>query len=289
VNPHGVGLGLNISNTIVKLLNPLEEEAKIEFESEYEKGAVFKFKISAKLETEKEKDGEKTPKSTENIIICTMPETQKTCRELSGMNNSESGIEFDEDASSRWNSIISPNLCASPFRKTSLKRMQDPWIKPRIPAMKNVLTSPREETNLLGHTEETPRRNFEDLRIALIVDDNPINLIIVSKILESRNFSVVTALNGQEAIEKARSQKRDCFFKVIFMDCQMPIMDGFEASKRLKKMMDNREIPRTPIFALSANFENEKLISDCSKVGMSGYFSKPFKSDDLDKIINKIL
>jgi len=288
-NPHGVGLGLIISNEIVKLLDPLRE-SKIDFGSEYGKGTVFKFSILTRLCQGTQRIEEKKPKSTENIIACTMPETQKTAKEYSVCDSeSVTDSNFDEEASSRLMSMGSPSpyLCSTPLRKVPLKRFHDSFMVSKI--CKSVLASPREERKLLDGAE-TPRGqgNLEEGKVALIVDDNPINLLIASKIMQNKSFSVITALNGQEAIKKIRGQEIANFFKVILMDCEMPVMDGFEASRRLKSMMDNKAIPIVPIYALSANKENEKILEACTKAGMSGYLTKPLKSEDLDRILNSI-
>ena len=86
----------------------------------------------------------------------------------------------------------------------------------------------------------------------LAVDDNPFNLLIVTKVLEKWGYSIVTALNGEDAIEKAQKQDKTRFFKMILMDCQMPIMDGFAATKALKDLMKKAEIPEVPIFCFDS-------------------------------------
>lgn len=122
----------------------------------------------------------------------------------------------------------------------------------------------------------------------LVVDDNSFNILVAKSLLVKNGFIVTSAFNGEDAIKKARNQDQTEFFKIILMDCQMPIMDGFQATKILVEMMDNGEIPRTPIVALTAN-DSKKDQEKCTKSGMSGFLSKPLKEEDLHKLLDKFV
>jgi signal transduction histidine kinase/FixJ family two-component response regulator len=110
---------------------------------------------------------------------------------------------------------------------------------------------------------------------ALIVDDNKINIVILKKILEDVNIKVDTALNGKVALEKIKTRH----YNMVFMDIHMPEMDGFEATKRVRKF--NTELK---IFGLSANVTSEAIEKafDC---GMNNYISKPFTKEQLYNLI----
>ena len=71
------------------------------------------------------------------------------------------------------------------------------------------------------------------------------------------------------------------------MDCNMPIMNGFEASKTIKKMIEQKEIPKIPILALTANV-SIKDIEDCKKSGMDYYLSKPVSKKNLKEMLERI-
>lgn len=103
---------------------------------------------------------------------------------------------------------------------------------------------------------------------ALLVEDNPVNQIVARSILELLGMEVEIAEDGVKALEKLRAAR----FDIILMDCQMPNMDGFEATRRIRAM----ELPgqHTPILALTA----QALAGDddeCRRAGMDDYLTKP--------------
>ena len=110
----------------------------------------------------------------------------------------------------------------------------------------------------------------------LLVEDNELNYEIAKTVLEEAGFRVDGASNGKEAIDKASDNTYD----VILMDIQMPIMDGYEATKELRKLGN-----RTPIIAMTANAfsEDRKKAED---VGMDGYIAKPI---DVNKLVSTIM
>ncbi len=114
----------------------------------------------------------------------------------------------------------------------------------------------------------------------LLVDDNPANLQLASELLRGLNTQVVQASNGLQAIDACKTQK----FDVIFMDIQMPGMDGFQATKHIREL--EKDSQRTPIIALTAHSLTEQkaelLIS-----GMDDCISKPVSESQLAHIINR--
>lgn len=110
----------------------------------------------------------------------------------------------------------------------------------------------------------------------LLVEDNEINQLVASSALEGLNCKVTIADNGAEAVEKFDTQKYD----VIFMDCQMPVMGGMEASVAIRDKENSGDLERTPIVALTAN----ALAGDrdkCFAAGMDDYVTKPIALEDL--------
>lgn len=113
----------------------------------------------------------------------------------------------------------------------------------------------------------------------LIVDDNDMNRLVASIILENYGTQIFEAVNGAEAIEMVNSVKPH----LVLMDLQMPIINGFDATETIRKQGNN-----VPIIALTANAikgENDK----CFISGMNDYVPKPFKEEDLLKVIAKWL
>ena len=103
----------------------------------------------------------------------------------------------------------------------------------------------------------------------LVVEDNAVNLMVVANMLETLGVTVRTAANGREALESLNRQPVD----LVLMDCQMPEMDGYQATAEIRNHTD-RAIARLPIIALTAN----AMVEDrerCLAAGMSDYLSKP--------------
>ncbi len=114
----------------------------------------------------------------------------------------------------------------------------------------------------------------------LVADDNDINLILAQSILEQWKMIVKTATNGKEAVKFVEKET----FDIILMDIRMPILDGIEASWKIR----NELKINTPIIALTANIELNELASYLEN-GMNDYLCKPFKQIELQKIIEKHL
>ncbi len=115
----------------------------------------------------------------------------------------------------------------------------------------------------------------------LIVDDNPINLMVESDYLKSRGYEIIEARNGAEAIERAQKQKTD----LILMDIQMPDMDGFESIRRLRDLPEFTSIPIITLTALAMPGDRER----CLEAGADEYMSKPASLKELDATIDKLI
>jgi CheY-like chemotaxis protein len=111
-----------------------------------------------------------------------------------------------------------------------------------------------------------------------MAEDNPINQRVGKLILQRAGFSVDLAADGNAAVEAHRANPYD----LILMDCQMPMMDGFEASRQIRQL----ETPQPVIIAVTANAltgERER----CLQAGMDDYLSKPFQAEHLVSVVKK--
>ncbi|MFO1257095.1 MAG: ATP-binding protein [Gammaproteobacteria bacterium] len=122
----------------------------------------------------------------------------------------------------------------------------------------------------------------------MVVDDNPINRMVVGEMLKKLNCEVMTATNGQEAIDLLKSTP----VEIVFMDCHMPVMDGFEATLKIRAAERENQISYhgkpTKIVALTADaFQTSK--EKCLSLGMDDFIPKPFKIDHLQGVIQKML
>ncbi|NOY62606.1 MAG: response regulator, partial [Gammaproteobacteria bacterium] len=118
----------------------------------------------------------------------------------------------------------------------------------------------------------------------LLTEDNPVNVMVATELLEGYGCTVTPAGNGLEALAlvKARS------FDLIFMDCQMPEMDGFEATAQIRKLQTRSAVERTPIVAFTANAMKSDEVQ-CLKAGMDDFISKPVRQGSLENVLSKWL
>ncbi len=119
----------------------------------------------------------------------------------------------------------------------------------------------------------------EDVKTILLVEDNAVNLVLAQTLLESSGYIVDSALNGQEAIEMTGKKKYDC----VLMDINMPVMDGFEATKIIRRQNSSEDLP---IIAMTASVLSGAK-EQCLTSGMNDYISKPIDIKKLNKLLSK--
>jgi two-component system CheB/CheR fusion protein len=117
----------------------------------------------------------------------------------------------------------------------------------------------------------------------LLAEDNPLNQLLATRLLQKLGHAVVTASNGREALDRLDALTPD----VILMDVQMPEMDGFEAAAaiRAREAGSGR---RTPIVALTAH-ALQGYREECIQAGMDEYLTKPIKIDDLARMLASVV
>lgn len=123
-----------------------------------------------------------------------------------------------------------------------------------------------------------PAQTTKSLRI-LLVEDNQVNQLVASSILKKLGHTVESAENGQRALDAMAAGE----FDLILMDCQMPIMDGYEATRRIRQNSDWQQVP---IIAVTANVMQGDR-DDCITAGMNDYVTKPYKREELRAAINR--
>ena len=116
----------------------------------------------------------------------------------------------------------------------------------------------------------------------LLVDDNELNLEIAQAILEMAGFDVDTAGDGTEAVEKV-SKCGDDLYDLVLMDIRMPIMDGYEATRRIRRLPDARQ-SQVPVVALTA-FSDEESNKTALDAGMNAHLEKPLSMDKLEALL----
>ena len=117
----------------------------------------------------------------------------------------------------------------------------------------------------------------------LVVEDNELNREIAVDLLEEAGFQVDTAGDGAEAVEKVRSSCPG-YYALVLMDLRMPVMDGHTAARAIRAL-DNAELAKVPIVALSANtFDEDRKQS--AESGMNAHLAKPLDVDRLLELIS---
>ncbi len=118
----------------------------------------------------------------------------------------------------------------------------------------------------------------------LLVEDHPINQMLATKLIELAGHHVTLAQNGQEGLDAVMQQA----FDLMFIDMQMPVMGGLEATRRIRAFELAQGRTRTPIVAMTAN----AMAADrqaCAEAGMDDFLSKPFKAAELQQRLKQVV
>ncbi|WP_275671811.1 hybrid sensor histidine kinase/response regulator [Pseudomonas mandelii] len=112
----------------------------------------------------------------------------------------------------------------------------------------------------------------------LLVEDNPVNQLVAKGMLGKLGCEVIVAGHGGEALDQLEQSE----FDLVLMDCNMPVMDGYEASRQIRR---SGRWPQLPIVALTANAMSEER-ERCRAAGMSDYLAKPFRREELAALLD---
>jgi CheY-like chemotaxis protein len=119
--------------------------------------------------------------------------------------------------------------------------------------------------------------------LVLLVEDNPVNLLVAQRLIQICNFDCLSAENGEIAIDMLQ-QNHD--FDLVLMDCQMPVMDGYKATQAWRQIEADQSRARLPIIAMTANAMAEDR-QRCLDAGMDDYLSKPVDRKLLEQVMMK--
>ena len=143
-----------------------------------------------------------------------------------------------------------------------------------------IVDEPPEDEEV-AQVETAPQLDFSKIKL-LLVEDNEVNREIASLILTEFGFQLDTAVNGKDAYEKVAASKPGDYDAVL-MDIQMPVMNGYEATKAIRGL-DNPELAQIPIIAMTANAFTED-IQAAKDAGMNSHIAKPL---DIEKMIETL-
>ena len=143
----------------------------------------------------------------------------------------------------------------------------------------NIKSNVEKNNNKQTITKTQTIKKDNNLKI-LIAEDNLINRKLAAKMFENLGYNTNFAKNGKQALEEITNKN----FNIIFMDCQMPVMDGYTATKLIRQLPNDKK--NIPIIAMTANaMEGDREI--CINAGMNDYISKPIKKIALKSMIEK--
>ena len=133
--------------------------------------------------------------------------------------------------------------------------------------------------------DEITNFNYENRRV-LIVEDNELNMEIAIEIFKMAGMETDTAENGAEAVDKFTEHEEN-YYDMIFMDIQMPVMNGYEATAAIRAM-DRSDAKHVPIVAMTANAFAED-VRDSKRAGMNAHLAKPIDFGHLTDILKRYL
>ena len=151
--------------------------------------------------------------------------------------------------------------------------------------LRSCLHSIIDSKNPGSKKENETKMKFEAGRI-LLAEDNELNQEIATALLGDAGFIIEIAENGQIAVDMLKNSEPG-YYQVVLMDVQMPVMNGYEAVKQIRKLED-QELASIPVLAMTANaFEEDK--QEALKCGMNGHIAKPIDIEKLFETLRKIL
>lgn len=184
--------------------------------------------------------------------------------------------------------IVREEPKVEPKAKPEAEPEEEPEIEPEVQPKEEPEAEPEEEVEKAPVEEvnqDQPKQAGSDTEPKiLLVEDNKINQRIAMLHLEKMGYDISLAENGQEAVDKYKNGA----FSLIFMDVQMPVMDGYEATRQIRKFEKEQNIEKAiHIIAMTANAMKGDRES-CLAAGMNDYISKPFKADELKNTLEKL-
>jgi signal transduction histidine kinase/ActR/RegA family two-component response regulator len=147
------------------------------------------------------------------------------------------------------------------------------------------LPEPHIADSQVDYTPESSDVQDEEVMVharILLAEDNAINQEVASAMLESVGCEIVAVENGEQALQALQDSR----FDLVLMDCQMPTMDGFKATRKLRQLHTNYS--QIPIIALTADIQ-QGIVQQCRQAGMDDYLSKPFTHESLVEMVVKWL
>ena len=162
--------------------------------------------------------------------------------------------------------------------------MAKPLFRSRLTATLRQFTSGKKEKNARNYLEDFAKENYAGKRI-LLVEDNALNREIATEIIGMTGVTIDSAENGKIAVEKVM-EAPEKWYDLIFMDIQMPIMNGYEATAAIRALAGSRG--KVPIIAMTANAFAED-VQLAKNTGMNEHIAKPLDLNKLNDVLKQWL
>jgi signal transduction histidine kinase/ligand-binding sensor domain-containing protein/CheY-like chemotaxis protein/HPt (histidine-containing phosphotransfer) domain-containing protein len=301
----GTGLGLAISRRFVEMMS-----GDIELDSELGKGTTFTVKLPLRIVKPEADDNGSLGDCSAHIFCANSSTLEMISAHLSRLGiKSTTSIDGGILKDYGWSTSIPiidhevldehpevirfldervgvKGIILTPLKFQTSTAQREGWINLAKPITSsalrdaiNQITAPAEENDRQRNQGKYENESFS--ATVLVAEDLETNQRIIREILQMLGCEVEIVSNGKQAVELFSPGK----FDLIFMDCQMPVMDGYEATKCIRKIESQLDVLGIPIIALTAGTSVEDK-QKCKIIGMDHYLTKPFTISDISKILH---
>lgn len=276
LNPKGIGLGLVIANRLAKMIGPDEEfESGIKVQSEFGEGSTFSFLIKDNTAAKEKSLKEEARLKSRSSFYSSLEQQAR----LKSRFEIQLRKSFSNQRTGEILSLADVNATMAGIPPYAAFSVRNPNLR------------------LLTHTEYKHR--------ALIVDDDPFNVLALEAVLKKFGLGCDLAYNGEEAVNKfievhneyvtAQTYREEGYrpmrsymevkYDIIFMDVEMPIMNGIESTIVLNRMMKNGNIKSIPIIGCTGHRDYDNM-ERCFEAGMADVITKPVSREKLKECLN---
>ncbi|KAI9036813.1 hybrid sensor histidine kinase/response regulator [Aspergillus affinis] len=268
----GSGLGLNVSRKLCHL-----HGGEIGVSSKEGGGSTFGFFFTVRRCPAASEDD--PPRQKKDAIDELCSDIQKLGNELTGVNRQTIEPKIPE-------APMIANLMDAPPDSDGRQEHTDK-LRKQTKSGQTVVTLPKSNSETPGPSSRSNSQatgsSSSTARHILLVEDNVINRQVLSRKLKSLGFQVSEASNGQEALDAVQMYSFDC----VLMDQVMPIMDGNEATRKIRDM-ERQSKAHVPVLGVTANVREAQQV-DMMAAGMDDIIHKPYKTNDLSEKINRLI